>query len=140
MLLKEAPIDLICLGIGENGHIAFNDPPVANFDDPLLVKMVELDSVCREQQVNDGCFPTFEAVPRHALTLTVPVFRNASHLSIHVPGARKANAVAETLLGPVRTSCPASVLRTHPSATLHLDIESASKLSRLAPQSTDIPT
>ena len=71
-LLRAAPIDIICLGIGENGHLAFNDPPVADFDDPATVKPVELDATCRQQQVNDGCFPTLDAVPRRALTLTIP--------------------------------------------------------------------
>ena len=80
-LIAERPIDLVCLGIGENGHLAFNDPPVADFDDPEWVKLVELDEVCRQQQVNDGCFPTFDAVPRHAITLTLRVFAQALHLS-----------------------------------------------------------
>ena len=84
-LLRAAPIDLICMGVGENGHIAFNDPPVADFDDPHWVKVVELDQPCRQQQVNDGCFPQLTDVPRHALTLTVPVFRAARRLSVHVP-------------------------------------------------------
>lgn len=126
--ISAAPIDLICMGIGENGHIAFNDPPVADFDDPVLVKEVELDEACRRQQVNDDCFPTLSQVPKHAFTLTVPVFRQARQLSIHVPGPRKAQAVRETLLGPIATACPASILRTHPNATLHLDRESAGLL------------
>jgi len=115
--LSEAPIDLICLGVGENGHIAFNDPGVADFDDPALVKVVELDLACRQQQVNDGCFPTMADVPRQALTLTVPVFRKARRLSIHVPGPRKAAAVQAMLRGPITAECPASILRTHPDAT-----------------------
>jgi glucosamine-6-phosphate deaminase len=127
-LLAAAPIDLICLGIGENGHIAFNDPPVADFNDPALIKVVALDDACRQQQVNDGCFPTFAAVPRHALSLTIPVFRRASRLSIHVPGPRKAAAVRDTLKGPVATACPASILREHPAATLYLDRDSAALL------------
>ncbi len=127
-LLAEKPIDMILLGIGENGHIAFNDPAVANFDDPLLVKRVELDSVCRQQQVNDGCFASIEEVPKAALTLTVPVFRQARRLSIHVPGARKAAAVHSALCGPIAATCPASILRVHPNAALYLDIESAQDL------------
>lgn len=127
-LLAAKPIDLICLGIGENGHLAFNDPPVANFDDPALVKVVELDDACRHQQVNDGCFPNFEAVPTHALTLTLPLFRQARRLSIHVPGPRKAPAVRATLREAVATTCPATQLRNHPEATLYLDRESASLL------------
>lgn len=124
-LLGQAPIDLVCLGIGENGHIAFNDPPVADFQDPVLVKTVELDAACRQQQVNDGCFPSFEAVPRQAVTLTIPVFRNASRLMVQVPGPRKAQAVRDALLGPITTACPASILRLHPNATLHLDAAAA---------------
>lgn len=127
-LLAEQPIDLICLGIGENGHIAFNDPPVADFDDRALIKVVELDSRCREQQVNDGCFPRFEDVPSHAFTLTVPVFRRARALIVNVPGTRKADAVAAALSGPIATTCPASILRLHPNATLYLDPAAAARL------------
>ncbi len=126
-LLAEKPIDLICLGIGENGHIAFNDPPVADFADPQLVKVVELDRACREQQVADGCFPQFDAVPKHAFTLTVSVFRRATRLSIHVPGPRKAEAVRATVEGPITTACPAAILRLHPAATLYID-QAASRL------------
>src|SRR5688572_8820062 len=92
-LLAEAPIDVVCLGIGENGHIAFNDPPVANFSDPLLVKIVELDDACRTQQVNDGCFPNFDLVPRTAITLTVPALVSADAMVCVVPGPRKAQAI-----------------------------------------------
>ena len=127
-LLAEKPIDLICLGIGENGHIAFNDPPVADFEDPHLIKVVELDDACRHQQVNDGCFPNFDAVPKHAFTLTVPVFRRATRLSIHVPGPRKADAVKATIEGRIATACPASSLRLHPSATLYIDAAAAKLL------------
>lgn len=127
-LLSEKPIDLICMGIGENGHIAFNDPPVADFEDPSLIKVVELDDACRNQQVNDGCFPTFADVPRHAFTLTVSVFRRARRLSIHVPGPRKANAVTATVEGAISTQCPASILRLHPEATLYIDTAAASGL------------
>jgi len=123
--LTERPIDLICLGIGENGHIAFNDPPVADFDDPARVKVVELDRTCRQQQVNDGCFPTFAEVPTRAVTLTVPVFRQARRLTVQVPGARKAAAVHAALMDPISTACPASILRLHPDATLYLDPASA---------------
>ncbi len=128
-LLAEKPIDLICLGIGENGHIAFNDPPVANFEDPQLVKIVELDDACRHQQVNDGCFPSFAEVPRHAFSLTVSVFRRARRLSIHVPGPRKAAAVKATIEGRITLECPASILRLHPDATLYIDAASAQSLA-----------
>jgi glucosamine-6-phosphate deaminase len=128
-LLREKPIDLVCMGIGENGHIAFNDPPVADFEDPHLVKVVELDSTCRQQQVNDGCFPTLADVPLHAFTLTITVFRQARRLSIHVPGPRKATAVQATVQGPITTACPASILRLHANATLYIDTAAASLLS-----------
>jgi glucosamine-6-phosphate deaminase len=124
-LLREKPIDLICLGIGENGHIAFNDPPVADFADAKLVKRVALDATCRQQQVNDGCFSKLRAVPRFAVTLTLPVFRRARRLSVVVPGPRKAAAVRATLHDPITTACPATILRRHPHATLYLDAESA---------------
>jgi glucosamine-6-phosphate deaminase len=127
-LLNEAPIDLICLGIGENGHLAFNDPPVADFNDPALVKVVELDSICREQQVHDGCFPSLSQVPTHALTLTLPVFRDARHLSVVVPGPRKAAAVRATCSGPISVECPASLLRTRTGVDLFLDNASAELL------------
>lgn len=128
-LLAAKPIDLICMGIGENGHIAFNDPPVADFGDPQLVKVVELDEACRVQQVNDGCFPNFDAVPKHAFTLTVSNFRRARRLSIHVPGPRKAAAVKATIEGRISTQCPASILRLHPNATLYIDAAAAKDLS-----------
>ena len=127
-LLAAAPIDLICLGIGENGHLAFNDPPVADFDDPALVKVVALDDACRRQQVHDGCFPTFADVPTHALTLTLPVFRAAHRLSVHVPGPRKAAAVRATVHDPRGPACPATLLREHPDATLHVDEAAATGL------------
>jgi len=128
-LLSAAPIDLICLGIGENGHIAFNDPSVADFDDSLLVKAVQLDHACRQQQLNDGCFASLADVPRAALSLTIPVFRQAQHLSVVVPVIRKAQAVAAACLGPLTTKCPASILRTHGSVRLFLDEFSALQLT-----------
>ena len=123
--LAEAPIDLICMGIGVNGHIAFNDPPVADFADPLDVKVVALDQVCRQQQVDDQCFPDLGAVPTHALTLTVPRLMRAESLFCVVPGAHKRDAVMRTLAGPIDTACPASILRRHPDCNLYLDNESA---------------
>lgn len=126
--LAEAPIDIVVLGIGVNGHIAFNDPPVADFNDPHSVKVVELDDVCRQQQVDDGCFPTFDDVPTHALTLTIPRLLAADRLFCIVPGAAKAPAVRRTLRDPISTEVPATALRTHPSVKLYLDKESASEL------------
>ena len=128
-LLSAMPIDVVCLGIGENGHIAFNDPPVADFNDPHLAKVVELDQPCRQQQVNDGCFPSFNAVPKTAITLTVPALMSGRALFCAVPGPRKAQAVRDTLRGPVATTCPASILRQHDNATLYLDEASAELLT-----------
>ena len=123
-LLGAAPIDIVCLGIGVNGHIAFNDPPVADFADPQDVKIVELDGVCRQQQVDDDCFPDIAAVPEQAVTLTIPRLLRAERLFCVVPGAHKRVAVGNALYGPVTTDCPASILRQHADCTLYLDAES----------------
>lgn len=123
-LLGEAPIDIVCLGIGENGHIAFNDPPVADFEDSSLVKSVELDLPCRQQQVNDGCFASLQEVPTHALTLTIPALFSGAHLYCMVPGKTKTAAVHRTLNGSISTECPSTILRRHPDCTLYLDIDS----------------
>lgn len=122
-LLTEAPIDIVCLGIGENGHIAFNDPPVADFNDPVLVKPVELDHACRTQQVNDGCFPALPEVPTHAITLTIPALMSASALFCIVPGIRKREAVMRTVNTslPISTDCPSTIMRNHPNCTLYTD-------------------
>lgn len=120
-LLKEAPFDIVCLGIGENGHIAFNDPPVADFDDPEVIKPVLLDDACRQQQVNDGCFPTFDDVPEKALTLTIPTLMSGKYLYCVVPGKTKNKAVKEVLTGEISTACPASILRQHQNCTLYVD-------------------
>lgn len=125
--LNAAPIDIVCCGIGANGHLAFNDPP-ADFIDPLTVKVVELDAECRQQQVDDACFPRLSDVPTHALTITVPGLLAARAIFCTVPGAMKAEAVRRTLLGPIDPACPASALRTHPRCALYLDSESASAL------------
>ncbi|WP_211746612.1 glucosamine-6-phosphate deaminase [Paenibacillus sp. Marseille-Q4541] len=123
-LLTASPVDIVCMGIGENGHIAFNDPPVADFTDPFWMKRVELDEACREQQVNDGCFSHLSEVPTHALTLTIPALLSGKHIYCMVPGPLKRAAVTATLTGPINTSCPASILRTHQGAILFLDEES----------------
>ena len=127
-LLRKSPVDIVVLGIGENGHIAFNDPPFADFGDTKLVKTVKLDEVCRNQQVNDGCFATIDDVPTHALTLTVPALMSGKELYCIVPAKTKANAVHRTVNGDITADCPASVLRTHNNATLYLDPDSASLL------------
>ena len=124
-LLRSASIDLVCLGIGENGHIAFNDPPVADFDDPDWVKVVELEETCRQQQVNDGCFATLNDVPRQAITLTIPALLSGRRLICTVPGPTKRQAVFKTLHDPITTSCPATILRNHGGCTLFLDADSA---------------
>jgi len=125
-LLDAYPLHIACIGIGENGHIAFNDPPVADFQDPCKVKVVRLDETCRRQQVHDGCFATLEEVPTHAITLTIPAIMEAEAIVCVVPGKRKAAAVKKALEGPITTECPASILRKHPNVTFFLDLESAS--------------
>src|SRR5687767_3881873 len=100
-LLEAQPIDLCCLGIGENGHLAFNDPPVADFEDRRKVKLVQLDRACRQQQVNEGHFPSLEAVPQYAVTLTIPTLCAAAQMLCIAPEKRKAKAVFEALRGPV---------------------------------------
>jgi glucosamine-6-phosphate deaminase len=127
-LLDKYPPDVVCLGIGNNGHIAFNDPHVAKFDDPEQVKIVDLDFVCRTQQVNDKCFESIEKVPEYAITLTVPALLKGSCLICTVPGKHKAQAVYNTINGPISESCPATALRLHKNAHMFLDIQSAEKL------------
>jgi glucosamine-6-phosphate deaminase len=127
-LLLAHPLDLCVLGVGENGHLAFNDPPVADFEDAATVKVVELDEASRRQQVGEGHFATVDDVPTHALTVTIPALLSAERVVAVVPERRKADAVRRALTQPVSTACPASVLRHQPHATLHLDRESASLL------------
>lgn len=127
-LLTEYPTDIVVLGIGENGHVAFNDPPVADFADPVLIKPVPLDPICRQQQVNDGCFASLDLVPTHALTLTVPALMAGKELYCVVPAPTKANAVASTVNGPVGEHCPATAMRNHPHASLYIEPDSAAKL------------
>jgi glucosamine-6-phosphate deaminase len=123
-LLAAAPLDLVCLGVGENGHLAFNDPPVADFADLLPMKRVTLDPECRRQQVNDGCFAALADVPRTALTLTIPTLLSAARLVAAVPGPTKRPAVQRLLSGPVSPACPATALRHHRATTLHVDADS----------------
>ena len=128
MLLRENPPDIVVMGIGENGHIAFNDPPVADFKDTHGAKVVKLDEVCRNQQVHDGCFARLEEVPKYAITLTVPTLVSAPWLFCIVPAKTKANAVKECLTGEIGEHCPASILRLQEHAVLYLDKDSASLL------------
>ena len=125
-LLRSNPTDIVVMGIGENGHIAFNDPGVADFNDTETVKVVMLDEICRNQQVNDGCFKRLSDVPTHALTLTVPTLVAAPSLFCIVPVKTKANAVYATVNGQISETCPASILRTRENAVLYLDPDSAS--------------
>ncbi len=127
-LLREHPADVCLLGVGENGHLAFNDPPVADFEDRNLAKVVELEERCRRQQVNDGCFELLEQVPAHAITVTIPGLTRAGHMFCSVPGTAKAEAVRDMLNGTVSCRCPASILTTHPGAVLYLDQGSAGYL------------
>ncbi|PWJ53377.1 glucosamine-6-phosphate deaminase [Dyadobacter jejuensis] len=131
-LLEEYPTDVVCLGIGENGHLAFNDPHIAFFDDPKTVKVVELDQPCRQQQVNDKCFETLELVPLLALTVTIPALMKARYVYGMVPGKNKADAIRHTLEGPVSETHPSTILKRHPEAFLFIDRDSAGKLSNFS--------
>ena len=127
-LLIRYPVDVVFMGIGENTHIAFNDPHAARFNDPHMVKVVDLDHACRQQQVNDGCFKRLDDVPRHALTLTIPALMKGHHLFCMVPGKTKAQAVMHTLKSKISEQYPSTILRTHPSAVLFIDSDSSSLL------------
>ena len=129
-LIKSQGLDLVLLGIGENGHIAFNDPPEARFDDSELVRVVKLSEASRIQQVHDGCFESLEKVPQHAITVTIPAIMSAKTLHCVVPGNLKAKAVQSTLEGNLTEDCPASILRTHSDASLYIDLSSASLLHK----------
>ncbi len=128
-LLAEIPPQICLLGIGENGHLAFNDPYEANFSDPEVIRIVDLDTACRQQQVNEGWFETLADVPKRALTLTIPTILRIPRLIVSVPGKRKAQSVRRTLEDSISTACPSTILRTHPDATLYLDCESAAELA-----------
>jgi len=129
-LLIQHPADIVFMGIGENTHLAFNDPHVAKFNDPEMVKVVELDPACRQQQVNDGCFSHLEDVPRHALTLTIPALMKADYVFCMVPGKTKAPAIYHTLHSNISEKHPSTILRTHPSAILFIDRDSSALLSQ----------
>jgi glucosamine-6-phosphate deaminase len=129
-LLDADPPDFAVLGVGENGHLAFIDPPFCDFDDPEPVKVAELDEVCRVQQVHDGAFDALEEVPTDALSLTIPTIMSRPKLFAIVPGPAKAQAIKGVVEGPIETACPASILRNHPDAHLFIDRDSASLLSR----------
>lgn len=128
-LLAAAPIDICFIGFGENGHIAFNDPHVADFNDPVPLKRVEMDERCRMQQVGEGHFKSIETMPREALTLTCPTLLGSANLICSVPDQRKAQAARDAIEGPLSTQCPASAVFAHPNAHVYLDTRSASLLS-----------
>jgi len=127
-LLQQNPPDFAVLGIGENGHLAFIDPPFCDFNDPEPVKVVQLDEICRNQQVNDGAFASLDKVPKDALSLTIPTLMARPKLFAIAPGPAKRQAIKNTVEGPISTSCPASILRTHPNAHLFIDIVAAEYL------------
>jgi glucosamine-6-phosphate deaminase len=127
--LLEGPIDMVLLGIGANGHLAFNDPP-ADLKDPLFVKVVTLDDICRQQQVDDGCFASFDEVPKTAISLTVPMLMRGERLFCCVPGPTKSRAVRSMVYDPISGECPATALRDHPNCTVYLDRDSSYELDR----------
>jgi len=130
-LLAEKPVDLIILGIGENGHIAFNEPHEADFNDPKAMKIITLDEKCRIQQKNDFGFSSIDEVPTNGITVTIPFIMAVKNVITIVPTMRKAEAVANTLGGPISEKCPASILRKKAGATLYLDEDSASDAPEL---------
>ena len=127
-LLQQAPIDVAFVGFGENGHIAFNDPAVADFKDPAMVKIVTLDEACRRQQADEGHFGDLAAVPKEAVTITCSGLFRAKAWVCCVPEGRKAEAVRGALEGVISEACPASLVRRHPSACVYLDSDSAARL------------
>lgn len=127
-LLKQKPVDIVLLGIGENGHIAFNDPHVADFNDIKNVKAVKLDDVCRKQQVNDGCFDNIESVPEYAITLTIPALTSAKYMICTVPAITKAWAVGQTVNREIGEACPATIMRRHDNAIMYCDCDSGREL------------
>jgi glucosamine-6-phosphate deaminase len=132
-LLRACPPALCLLGIGENGHLAFNEPGEADFHDPLEVRIVELDAVCRRQQVAEGWFDDLHEVPQRAITLTIPTILKIPRLIVSVSGSRKATIVWRTLSEPTSPACPATILRHHPNATIYLDKEAAAELRSTIP-------
>ncbi len=126
--LKNFPVDIVCLGIGENTHLAFNDPHVANFNDKEIVKIVDLDEACRLQQVNDGCFKNINEVPQKALTITIPALFQVPFAVAIAPGPLKANAIYHTVNSEISEKYPSTILRRHPNVTLFIDKDSAAKI------------
>lgn len=131
-LLTDFPTDIVCLGIGENCHLAFNDPHVAFFDDPKIVKKVSLDEACRQQQVNDACFDSFDEVPQYALTITIPALLKAQYAYAMVPGLKKAEAIQHTIEDEISEAFPSTILRNHTGAILYIDKDSAGRLTQIS--------
>ncbi len=123
-LILKSLIDIVCLGIGENGHLAFNDPHVADFKDKKLVKVVELDHDCRNQQVNDGCFKSIDNVPMSAITLTIPALLSATYMFCTVPGKTKTKAVYKTINAEISEKCPSTILRNKENVIMYIDSDS----------------
>jgi glucosamine-6-phosphate deaminase len=130
--LHVAEPQLCLLGIGENGHIAFNEPAEADFHDPLEMKTVTLDLMCRQQQAAEGWFPSWHEAPERALTLTIPTVFRVPKLIASVPGPRKAEVIRRTVHDPISTACPSTLLRTHPDVTVYLDTDSAALLESVS--------
>ncbi|HEY4052265.1 MAG TPA: glucosamine-6-phosphate deaminase [Terriglobales bacterium] len=126
--IREAPIDIAFVGIGENGHLAFNDPP-ADFESEEAYIVVELDEACRRQQLGEGWFKTLDDVPRRAISMTVQQVLKAKQILAIVPDTRKAPAIAKCFGGDISPMAPASILRTHPHTVLYLDQNSAALLN-----------
>jgi glucosamine-6-phosphate deaminase len=127
-LLAQYPPDIVCLGIGENCHLAFNDPHVADFNDPVMVKLVKLDAPCRQQQVNDGCFSGLTEVPAYAITLTIPALMAGKYIYCMVPGEKKTEAVYHTVYNDIIEKYPSTILRRHANALLFLDRKSSARI------------
>lgn len=127
-ILRKNPTDIVCMGIGENGHIAFNDPHVADFNDPKLAKVVDLDDRCRQQQVHDGSFKRVEDIPPYAISLTIPALTTPPYVFCMVPGSTKTWAVTHTVRDEITEACPATILRKHPCAVLYADRDSAADI------------
>ncbi len=125
--LQRAKPQICLLGVGDNGHLAFNDPEEADFHDPADVKIVDLDSITRQQQVTDGWFKTPQEVPSQAITVTIPALFRVPRLIVVISGKRKTDILRRVMEEPISPACPATILRTHPDATAYLDTDAAAE-------------
>lgn len=128
-LLIKNPLDIIFMGIGENGHIAFNDPHIADFNDSEAIKVVEMDQICRKQQVKDGYFKSLDEVPLKAITVTIPTIFNTNFAFITAPYKRKAKIIKKVIEYKINEKIPATIMRKHNNAKLYLDSDSSSLLN-----------